>query len=110
LTIGVGRNLDDVGISNEEAMALLQSDMTSHLGDLDRELPWWRRLDDARQLALANMCFNLGIVKLLMFKNMLAALARGDYETAAQEMQESHWAAQVGARAVRLIMVMRGAT
>jgi lysozyme len=108
LTIGVGRNLDDVGISHDEAMALLDTDIANHAADLDRELPWWSRLDDARQLVLANMAFNLGIQRLLLFKKMLDHLARGEYDAAADEMQASSWAGQVGPRATRLIATMRG--
>lgn len=108
LTIGVGRNLDDVGISHDEAMALLDNDIASHAADLDRELPWWSRLDAARQLVLANMAFNLGIQRLLMFKKMLDHLARGECDAAADEMQASAWAGQVGPRAARLIAAMRG--
>jgi lysozyme len=109
LTIGVGRNLADMGISHDEAMALLDNDIASHAADLDRELPWWSRLDAARQLVIANMAFNLGIQRLLMFKKMLDHLARGEYDAAADEMQASAWAGQVGARAARLIATMRGA-
>lgn len=42
LTIGVGRNLDDVGISESEAMALLDSDIAAVFAELDRHVPWWR--------------------------------------------------------------------
>jgi lysozyme len=110
LTIGVGRNLDDEGISNAEAMQLLDNDIAGHVADLDRELPWWTRLDDARQLVLANMCFNLGITRLLLFKKMLDHLARGEHEAAAGEMMNSKWANDVGPRATRLIVAMRGAS
>lgn len=115
LTIGIGRNLDDKGISHNEAIALLDNDIAEHLMLLDRELPWWRRLDDARQLVLANMAFNLGVGptpeqpngKLLQFKNTLDHMARGEYDAAADGMAASAWAKQVGERAVRLVTVMR---
>ena len=70
------------------------------------ELPWWRKLDEVRQRVLANMCFNLGIDKLLGFQNALAAMAKGVYTTAAAEMQDSLWYGQVGQRAVRLCSAM----
>ena len=50
LSIGVGRNLDDKGISEQEAMMLLGNDITEHLALLDKYLPWWAMLDEARQL------------------------------------------------------------
>lgn len=102
LTIGVGRNLDDVGISDAEAGHLLGNDISGVLADLDRALPWWRGLSEARQRALANMCFNLGLTRLQGFKKMLAALEAGDWPAAAREALDSKWARQVGARATRI--------
>jgi len=107
LTIGVGHNLDDKPISKRAAEVILEDDIADVVADLDRALPWWRQLDDARQNVLANMCFNLGLDRLLGFTNTLAAMKRGDYEWAAQGMEDSRWAKQVGARADRLIAVMR---
>jgi lysozyme len=107
LTIGVGRNLDDIGISKQEALTLLQNDVTHVVNALDGAFPWWRGMSDIRQQVLANMCFNMGIVRLSGFKNALAAMERGDYETAANEMHDSSWSNQVGDRAVRLVSLMR---
>lgn len=106
-TIGVGRNLDDRGISMHEAMFLLDNDIQAVENDLDRHLPWWRSLSEARQLVLADMTFNLGIGRLLGFKNTLAAMQTGDYEAAARGMLASKWAGQVGKRAQRLARMMR---
>lgn len=108
LTIGVGRNLDDVGITEEEARYLLANDIERVAGELDRALPWWSGLDTARREVLLDMCFNLGIGGLLKFKGMLAALETGDFATAAEEMLDSRWASQVGGRAAELATLMRG--
>lgn len=107
ITIGIGRNLSDNGISNGEAYHLLNNDIEEVLADLDTKLQWWRRLDDVRQRVLANMCFNLGITKLLKFEHTLALVMMGDYSKAADEMLKSQWATQVGPRALRLAMMMR---
>ena len=106
-TIGIGRNLRDVGISKAEAYMLLGADIDSVERDLDRALPWWRQLSDNRQRVLANMCFNLGINRLLGFKNTLAAMKEGRYADAAEGMLASKWASQVGQRAVRLANMMK---
>jgi len=53
-----------------------------------------------------NMCF-MGIQKLLKFKKMLAAAEAGDYDKAADEILDSKYAKQVGARATRLAQMMR---
>lgn len=108
LTIGVGRNLDDVGISEAEAMFLLESDISAVCKDLDRVFPWWQEMTENRQLVLADMCFNLGINRLQGFKNALAAMKEGRYEAAAVEMLDSTWAKQVGRRADTLAGMMKG--
>ena len=107
LTIGIGRNLEDRGITKEEAMFLLTNDIKKVTEDLDRHIPWWRELDDVRQEVLVNMTFNLGIGGLLGFKNMLEALKNRDYNRAADEMLNSRWAEQVGRRARELALAMR---
>lgn len=107
LTIGVGRNLHDKGISKAEALHLLDNDILGTLADLDAKLPWWRDMAEARQLVLADMAFNLGITRLLTFKNALAAMKAGDYPAAADGMLASLWAQQVGTRAHTLAKMMR---
>lgn len=107
LTIGVGRNLDDVGISHGEAEILLRNDVARTEADLDAKMPWWRRLDPTRQRVVVNMAFNLGIGGLLGFKRTLRAMEAGEYLDAAQGMLASKWAKQVGPRAVRLATMMR---
>lgn len=107
LTIGVGRNLDDVGISTDEAMYLLDSDIDRVTKALDKSMPWWTSLSENRQLVLANMCFNLGIVRLLLFKDTIAAIEGGDYIEAAKEMLDSRWAIQTKDRATELAQMMK---
>lgn len=102
LTIGVGRNLDDKGITEEEAIALLQNDITYFEEELRRRLPSFRTFSGCRQAVLINMAFNLGVRGLLNFKNMLNALEREDYDEAAIELLNSHYAVQVGIRAHEL--------
>ena len=105
-TIGIGRNLTDVGISEGEAYAFLENDLDKVEEALDRSLPWWRGLDAVRQEVLQNMAFNLGINGLLGFKNTLAAVKAGLWANAARGMRASRWAKQVGARAERLAAAM----
>lgn len=107
LTIGIGRNLDDVGITQDEAMLMLRTDIARALSGVRTELPWFEQLDNIRQRVLVDMAFNLGIDGLLAFKQTLAAIASGDYDRAATEMLNSRWAAQVGERARRLARMMR---
>ncbi|ARP89835.1 lysozyme [Bordetella genomosp. 9] len=105
LTIGIGRNLDDVGISHDEALMLLANDIVRAERWLDRNLPWWGSLDGVRQRVMVNMAFNLG-GRLLTFKNTLAAVQRRDWKAAHDGMLDSLWARQVGQRANRLAHMM----
>lgn len=106
LTIGVGRNLDDVGITQEEAEFLLDNDILRCCDDLDRNMSWWRDLSEVRQRVLIDMVFNLGISRFMKFQNMIDALANSNYKGAAEEMLDSRWADQVGQRAMRLANAM----
>lgn len=106
LTIGVGRNLDDRGISSEESAMLLANDIGNEERELLRALPWVARLDEVRQRVLLDMSFNLGLVGLLAFKRTLAAIEAGEYQQAATMMLDSKWAKQVGQRAERLSRMM----
>lgn len=109
LSIGVGRNLDDTGISHEESLYLLANDIRRAEQDVLRSFAWAKGLDPVRFAALIDMCFNLGISRLRGFKKFLAALAVSDWQGAAIEMMDSAWARQVGQRAFRLRnMVLTG--
>jgi lysozyme len=107
LTIGIGRNLDDKGISEAAARFLLGEDVLEVEAGLDEALPWWRQQEEVRQRVLANMAFNMGLAGLLQFTNTLAAVREGRYEDAASGMLASLWARQVGPRATRLAEMMR---
>jgi len=109
-SIGVGRNLDDTGISEGEAMALLENDLDRAEALLDRKAPWWRGLDSVRQEIMVNLVFNMGwgdgTRGLSSFKNTLASIKAGLWVNAARGLRASKWARQVGARAERLSSAM----
>ena len=92
-TIGYGTNLSD-GIDRDEALLLMRHRLGKVVAALESRLPFWSRLTDDRRRVLANMGYQLGILGLMRFKRMLAALERGDYEAAAREMLDSKWARQ----------------
>ena len=106
LTIGVGRNLDDVGLFDDEIELLLINDLKRFERSLDKSLPWWRDLDEVRQRVIIDMCFNMGLGGLLGFKNTLAKIKAHDWAAARRGMLQSKWAKQVGARATRLADMM----
>ncbi|MDE1154422.1 MAG: hypothetical protein PW735_01685 [Acidobacteriaceae bacterium] len=122
-TVGVGHNLAasplpdgwSYPLTDDLVNVLLESDLQNVFDDLDGGLPWWRTLNDPRQRVICNMCFNLGLTKLLGFVDTLAAMRQGRYADAATGMLNSAWASQVGirdkngqpGRALRLATMMR---
>ena len=107
LTIGVGRNLDDVGITREEALYLLGNDIFRVKAGLYDAFLWSINLDAVRKDVVINMVFNLGLGRFKRFKRMIAAIERQDWDGAAKEMLDSKWAKQVGRRAIELAQMMK---
>ena len=109
MTIGYGRNLDDVGITSAEAEDMLRQDLT--VAELDAKTfatqAVWGGLSPARRAVLINMAFNLGLTRLRQFKRFHLNMAAYAYAQAADEMLDSKWARQVGPRAQRLSDTMR---
>jgi|TARA_R110000772_G_scaffold2348_2_gene8095 lysozyme len=89
-------------VSEERIKECFENDIENVFNDLDRNIPWWRDLPKDLILVIANMSFNLGITRLLKFKNFLKAMEDKDWDKAAVEMIDSRWAIQVGPRAIRL--------
>ena len=107
LTVAIGRNLEDRGVSEDEAKYLLHNDITICKQELNLLFPIIKVVNSARENVLINMCFNIGIARLAGFKKMWAAIAVGDFEEAAKQMLDSKWANQVGKRAIELSGIMK---
>ncbi len=107
-TIGVGRNLTDNGITVQEAELLLSNDMDGVFNDLDRNIPFWQSMPYNVRLVLADMCFNIGINRLLKFSKMLEAMEERDFELAGEELLDSTYAVQVKGRAKRNFLLVTG--
>lgn len=109
-TIGVGRCLSTHGISEQEAMDMLESDINVAQAGVVDTLPWTTSLAPIRQEVLAEMAFELGLGGLMKFTLMLAALKAGDYAKAAYEMTNSDWNKQSPARCAELASFMLNGT
>lgn len=107
LTIGIGRNLVDRGVSMNEAYYLLDEDISYFTSKLSHFLPFFHDLSENRQIALVDLCFNVGVQGFLNFTKMILALESHDYERAAVEMLDSKWAQQVWQRATTLASIIR---
>ena len=115
-TIGYGHTGPEVheGLAWTPAQAetALIADIARACEQLDAHIPWWRRLDDARQDVLANLCFNVGWLDpagshgLGTFHHALAAIQAGRWRAAHDQLLDSAWAREVGARARRLATQM----
>ena len=99
LTIGVGRNLDDRGISEETAMQMLDEDINIVLGELQKAVPGVSDFDEIIQESLVDLAFNMGTPTLLKIKATLAALKGQHLCIASRELLDSRYARQVGQRA-----------
>lgn len=106
LTIGVGRNLSDTGISLVESDFLLTNDIIRVQVGLNLHIPWWLGLSVNRQLVVANVAFNCGVDGLLGFHNFLAALRAGHYSEAAAELLDSDAARDLPKRYARLAVLV----
>lgn len=98
LSIGYGRNLEDVGISKDEAEYLLKNDIDIALDEVSEhfDMP---NLPEPAQIVLVDMCFNMGISRLLNFRNMIKAIEQDEWDKAADELLDSKYAAQTKRRA-----------
>lgn len=104
-TAGVGRNLETARFTEREISNWLQEDIIYFYDKLMR-FNFFKTLSENRQLALINMCFNIGLNGFSKFRKMIAALEKEDFETAAEEMLDSRYARQVGERADRLVHIL----
>lgn len=109
LTIGVGHNLDDRGISKNVSRFMLREDMDLAIDDAIRWLgeDVYYTINDARRIVICNMSFQLGYTRLSEFKKFREALRNFDYMEAARQMEDSKWYHQVKRRAAELIQIMR---
>jgi lysozyme len=107
LTIGVGRNLEDCGITEEEAMYLLKNDIKKFHEELTERFYFYSYLDGARKDAMLNMAFNMGVPRLANFVKALDFMSQSKYDKAADEFLDSRWAKQVGNRAIEVAQMIR---
>jgi lysozyme len=110
LTIGCGRNIEARGITEAEAMFLLDNDIDLCVRQLTAKFIWFQELDSIRQRAMVDLCFNMGIAGLSNFRTALAAMGRDDFDAAANAFQDSAWFRQVKSRGPRVVHMIRTGT
>lgn len=107
LTIGVGRNLEDRGLSEDEIELLFSNDVKIAENDARFLVPVFDKLCAERQAVILDMVFNLGRSRFAKFVKFIDALCDWDFDHASEEMLDSRWAKQVGKRAKRLAEIMK---
>lgn len=107
ITVGYGRNLEDLGITKDEAETLLHNDIIRIWREAHQAFPWFEKLDEARESAILNMIFQLGISRFSRFKKMIVFLEKEEYEKAADEALNSAWAKQTPKRAKEVAEIIR---
>ena len=105
LTIGIGRNLSDRGLSDEEIQYLFDRDRDAAIKEAE-SFPWFGGLNTVRKMVIADMIFNMGLPRFSSFVRTIAAIEARDYEAAARQMMDSKWFRQTGRRAQRLVSMM----
>jgi lysozyme len=107
LTIGVGRNLEDVGITREESRYLLLNDMVKVEAQAKAIFPDFDDWSIGRQVAISSMIFQLGRSGFLEFKTTIKLLKEGKWEEASKQALKSKWATQTPNRARRVCEMIR---
>ena len=99
LTIGIGRNLEANGISEEEAMYLLNNDINRVITNLDKVFPAWKVMPSKARLVCIDMSFQMGITGFMNFRRTRALMEMGAWLEASEELLRSKYAVQTPNRA-----------
>ena len=90
-------------VSEDRVDECFEKDVESVISDCKKLHEAWDGYPEEVKQIIANMMFNMGLTRLSKFKNHNAALASGDWKTAAVEGRDSRWYQQVTNRAERLM-------
>lgn len=94
-------------VSDDRVDAAFDADVEIVLSECKVLYPDFEDLPEEAQQIIANMMFNLGRPRLSKFVGMKRGVDEKDWNSAADEMVDSRWYRQVGARAERLVNRMR---
>ena len=127
--MGVGFNLDAAGaqaaiealgldfvqvrsgeqiLSDDQIDRLLDQTVNRAIQGARQVVPNFDALPHDKQIVVVDMVFNLGVHGFSQFVHAIQAVNNQDWATAAQQMQQSAWFRQVGARASADVNLMAG--
>jgi|TARA_Y100000015_G_C2356172_1_gene73010 lysozyme len=99
-TIGIGRCIEKIGITEDEAMYLLANDIKRVEDNLDKNFGAWRTFPEKARLVCIDMTFQMGITGFMGFKQTRQLMQDGLWLEASEEMLRSKWATQTPHRAL----------
>ena len=91
-TCGYGRNIQDRGISEEEALFMLQNDIEDCNEDLKKIFPKWLEFSGGRRVALRDVRFQHGAAGFRLYQKMISAVLRDDWNGASFHLLDSAYA------------------
>lgn len=120
VTFGIGHNLHanplqkDAramgkiwGFNSEQFVRwLLKQDIKFLIADLERFTPVIAEMPEEFQRGIANMAFQMGIVRLIKFKKAWAYYSAKDYQLFVHELKDSEWYRKYTSRAERVIALI----
>lgn len=108
LTIGIGHNIEDNGLSDEVVRHIFREDLEDATNACFSLFQNWNTITVNRRAAIASMMFNLGLGKFGGFRRMIAAVRSEDWQMAAAECLDSDAARQLPKRYDKLAKMIRG--
>ena len=103
LSIGIGRNLEDVGLADDEIQYLFLNDLKTanrtarHLFGKEFD-----HLDPVRRAAIYDLSFNMGQTRLAQFTNFRGSVDVHDWMEAGKHLCDSNYARQLPKRSKRI--------
>ncbi len=105
ITIAIGRDIQNFGLSEDEIQMLLKNDIKRVIEEANN-FPFYNSLNEVRKIVILSMLFNLGLTRFNKFVKFKKALHAGSYTTAANEMRDSLYYKQLSHRVEKLAVWM----
>ncbi len=116
-TIGYGLKIGDKGqpvehfklfkMSKGVGLTYLEEEVVELYERLSETFKWFTGLSKDRQVVIACMAYQLGVAGLYMFKNMIVAILKEDWNEASVQMLDSRWFKQTPNRVERMATMMK---
>ena len=90
-------------LTDDQVKEVFQLCLKIAYNDVKKYVPEFDTLPKNVKLGLIDMSFNLGYTRLSKFVKTREFIVKGDYKNAANELNKSKWASQVGNRAKSII-------